>query len=173
VLGNDTDVDDDPLTAVLNGSVSHGVLALSPEGSFSYTPTAGYSGTDTFTYKANDGTDDSNVATVTITVTNDQPAACDYADKQSCQSDVDCAWEGNPRTGFCRETEPSCIPDSESESSCDDGIDNDCDTLVDGDDPDCSGSSVVCGDLTADGYDACKAEPTCRWSKKDERCVTK
>lgn len=37
-------------------------------GTVTYTPTAGFGGTDTFTYKVNDGTNDSNVATVTITV---------------------------------------------------------------------------------------------------------
>ena len=36
---------------------------------FSYTPTAGFTGADTFAYKANDGTADSNTVTVTITVT--------------------------------------------------------------------------------------------------------
>ena len=39
-----------------------------------YLPTENYNGTDTFTFKANDGTDDSNVSTVTI------PVAADNAD---------------------------------------------------------------------------------------------
>jgi len=47
---------------------SHGVLAFNSDGSFTYTPTANYHGTDSFTYKANDGTADSNVATVAITI---------------------------------------------------------------------------------------------------------
>ena len=68
VLGNDTDADADSLTAALDTGVSHGTLTLNPDGSFSYTPTAGYTGTDSFTYHANDGTDDSNVATVSLTV---------------------------------------------------------------------------------------------------------
>src|SRR2546429_9258965 len=40
-----------------------------------YTPAANYSGPDSFTFKANDGTADSNIATVTISVTagNDAP----------------------------------------------------------------------------------------------------
>ena len=44
---------------------------------FTYTPDANFNGTDSFTYTANDGTADSNVATVTITVTavNDAPVA--------------------------------------------------------------------------------------------------
>ena len=69
VLGNDTDADLDPLTAVLDTDVSHGSLALSADGSFGYTPTGGYSGPDSFTYHASDGTAGSNVVTVSLTVT--------------------------------------------------------------------------------------------------------
>jgi hypothetical protein len=50
-------------------------FTLTPEGSFNYTPNTNFNGPDTFTYKANDGNSDSNVATVTITVNaiNDPP----------------------------------------------------------------------------------------------------
>jgi VCBS repeat-containing protein len=77
VLANDTDVEGDPLTAALVAGPSHGTLALSSSGSFTYTPAANYNGADSFTYKANDGTADSNVATVTLTITpvNDAPSA--------------------------------------------------------------------------------------------------
>jgi len=77
VLSNDTDVDGDPLLVTLVTTVSHGTLVLNPNGSFSYTPAGDYYGTDTFTYKARDAVADSNVATVTITVTpvNDPPLA--------------------------------------------------------------------------------------------------
>ncbi|MCB8942744.1 MAG: choice-of-anchor B family protein [Ardenticatenaceae bacterium] len=75
VLANDTDGDGDSLTAVLNTDVTSGTLALHADGSFTYTPTAGFEGTATFTYQANDGIDSSNVATVTITVVNTAPVA--------------------------------------------------------------------------------------------------
>ncbi len=77
VLGNDTDVDGDPLTAVLVSGPSHGTLTLNSTGGFTYTPAANYNGSDSFTYKANDGQADSNVATVSLTVTpvNDPPVA--------------------------------------------------------------------------------------------------
>ncbi len=77
VLGNDTDTDGDPLTAVLDSTTSNGTLALNADGSFTYTPNADFSGTDSFTYFANDGTSNSNLATVTITVNpvNDPPVA--------------------------------------------------------------------------------------------------
>jgi VCBS repeat-containing protein len=77
VLGNDADPDGDPLTAVLVTGPSHGSLTLNANGSFSYTPAADYTGSDSFTYRASDGTLTSNAATATITVTgaNDAPAA--------------------------------------------------------------------------------------------------
>jgi VCBS repeat-containing protein len=75
VLGNDTDVDNDPLTAVWVSGPSHGNLSLNSDGSFTYTPNPHYAGLDTFQYKANDGIVDSNIATVTINVTNNIPVA--------------------------------------------------------------------------------------------------
>ena len=70
VLTNDTDAEGDPLTAIKVSDPAHGTVSLNTDGSFTYTPTAGYTGADSFTYKANDGAADSNVATVTITVVN-------------------------------------------------------------------------------------------------------
>ena len=77
VLANDTDVDGDSLTAVKVSDPAHGTLTLNSDGSFVYTPAADYSGADSFTYKASDGAADSNVATVSLTVTavNDAPVA--------------------------------------------------------------------------------------------------
>lgn len=68
VLGNDSDPDGDPLTAVCVSGPSKGTLTLYANGAFRYTPNPGYFGTDSFTYQANDGTVGSNVVTVTITV---------------------------------------------------------------------------------------------------------
>ena len=69
VLANDTDADGNSLTAAVVTSVSHGTLALASTGGFTYTPTNGYTGPDSFTYRANDGTANSNTATVSLTVT--------------------------------------------------------------------------------------------------------
>jgi VCBS repeat-containing protein len=81
VLDNDSDPDGDPLTAVLESGPSHGNLTLNANGGFTYTPTADFNGSDSFTYHASDGTLQSNTVTVTITVTavNDAPAAADDA----------------------------------------------------------------------------------------------
>lgn len=75
VLDNDTDTENDALTAVLQSDVSNGTLQLNADGSFTYTPDNGFTGSDSFTYVANDGFSDSNVATVTILVTNTAPLA--------------------------------------------------------------------------------------------------
>ena len=71
VLANDDDEDGDALTAALVATTTHGNLALSADGSYRYTPAAGFSGSDTFTYRARDGIADSEPATVSISV---QPA---------------------------------------------------------------------------------------------------
>jgi VCBS repeat-containing protein len=70
VLANDTDVDPgDTRTAVLAGAPAHGTLTLNANGSFRYTPSASYTGTDTFRYQAKDAAGAlSNIATVTITI---------------------------------------------------------------------------------------------------------
>jgi hypothetical protein len=43
-----------PATLVAHTSPAHGTLSVNPNGSFSYTPAAGFTGTDTFTYKVSD-----------------------------------------------------------------------------------------------------------------------
>jgi large repetitive protein len=68
VLANDSDVDGDTLTAILVSGPSHGALQFNADGTFTYTPAHYFSGTDSFTYEANDGSLNSNVATVTLTV---------------------------------------------------------------------------------------------------------
>jgi hypothetical protein len=68
VLANDTDVDGPSLTAHLASLPSHGTLTLLSDGSFSYHPDAGFSGADSFTYTASDGTLSSTPAKVTLTV---------------------------------------------------------------------------------------------------------
>ena len=67
VLGNDTDPDRDPLTVIGMTQPGHGAAVLNPDGTITYTPAAGFTGTDTFTYTITDGTDTAT-ATVTITV---------------------------------------------------------------------------------------------------------
>ena len=71
VLGNDVDAEGQPVLVAdprpASGPV-HGSLTLNADGSFRYTPLAGYSGSDSFTYFATDGYLTSASATVTITI---------------------------------------------------------------------------------------------------------
>jgi formylglycine-generating enzyme len=73
VLANDTDADGNALTAVLIAGPVYGSLTLNANGAFAYTPTVGYTGTDSFRYKPNDGLTDGNTVTVTINVQPVQP----------------------------------------------------------------------------------------------------
>ncbi|MDX1407871.1 MAG: LamG-like jellyroll fold domain-containing protein, partial [Saprospiraceae bacterium] len=79
VLSNDTDAEGDQLTVNTTPitDVSNGTLILNADGSFTYTPNAGFVGTDTFTYEVSDGALASNIATVTLNVSNNPPLATD------------------------------------------------------------------------------------------------
>ena len=68
VLENDRDANLDSITAILDTDAVTGSVSLNPDGSFTYTPVAGFRGTDTFTYFATANGDNSNIATVTIEV---------------------------------------------------------------------------------------------------------
>jgi hypothetical protein len=77
VLANDTDPDNDGLTALLGTGPSHAqTFALNGDGSFTYVPDPDFNGGDSFTYHASDGTLSSGTVTVTITVdaVNDAPS---------------------------------------------------------------------------------------------------
>ena len=72
LLANDWDEDGDVL-AVLTTPVSapaHGSLVLNANGSFTYTPDPGYSGTDAFTYRVDDSTGRTADAVATITISS-------------------------------------------------------------------------------------------------------
>lgn len=69
VLSNDAANGGGALTTVLVTSTSHGTLNLVPSGGFSYTPAAGFAGTDSFTYRVQSAIGfTSGDATVTLTV---------------------------------------------------------------------------------------------------------
>jgi hypothetical protein len=109
------------------------------------------------------------------------PACFDGLDND-CDGDFDCAdrtdCDGVIETcglGVCESTGSQCsngtlieatctpLPATEpgSESTCDDGLDNDCDGLTDANDPDCQ-PAMACSDYTDKGL--CNDDPTCEWS---------
>ena len=80
VLANDVDAGGDPMTATLVSGPAHASsFSLNADGSFTYVHDGSETTSDSFTYKANDGSAGSNVATVTITIAavNDAPIAND------------------------------------------------------------------------------------------------
>jgi len=70
VLANDSDADGDELGAFLLSGPANGSVVLNSDGSFTYTPTAGYSGSDSFTYQVSDGIDPVGPVMVSLTVQN-------------------------------------------------------------------------------------------------------
>ncbi|HVV72389.1 MAG TPA: Ig-like domain-containing protein, partial [Verrucomicrobiae bacterium] len=68
VLGNDTDSDNDSLTATLVAGPSHGTLNLNAAGGFVYNPSNNFSGLDSFSYQPSDGSASGNTANVALRV---------------------------------------------------------------------------------------------------------
>lgn len=69
LLANDTDLQGLPLAVRTIGVPAHASsFTLYPDGSFTYIPVTNFTGSDSFTYKASDGINDSLTATVSITV---------------------------------------------------------------------------------------------------------
>jgi len=88
---NASDVDGDDLTYVLIASPANGSVGNISNNEIIYTPNQDFNGTDTFTYKANDGAEDSNEATVTVTINpvDDPPTT----ENMSVETDEDVALE--------------------------------------------------------------------------------
>jgi hypothetical protein len=76
VLGNDSDVDGDPLT-VTAASAANGAVTINPDGTLTYTPNANFNGTDTISYTISDGRGGFATASVVVAVSaiNDGPIA--------------------------------------------------------------------------------------------------
>jgi hypothetical protein len=74
LLANDTDPDGDALTAAKAADPTHGAVAVNADGTFTYTPAAGYSGPDAFTYTVSDGAlQDTGTASITVAPAQSQP----------------------------------------------------------------------------------------------------
>jgi hypothetical protein len=75
LLDNDSDIDGDILSASLDTAPAHGMVMVSTDGSFTYTPNPDYNGPDSFVYRVSDGNGGSDTGSVAITVypVNDPP----------------------------------------------------------------------------------------------------
>ena len=93
VLANDSDPDGDPLTVnptPVNGP-SNGTLALATDGGFTYVPTGGFTGPDSFVYEVNDGQGGTAQGTVSLTVTETTAAVSPVAETTPVPSAGDAA----------------------------------------------------------------------------------
>jgi hypothetical protein len=88
-----SDPDGDPITLSVTSGPSNGGVSLNDDGTFTYTPNAGYSGDDSFTFHAYDTYDYSDDATVTITVT--PPPAPPTANDDTLSTGTDSPASGN------------------------------------------------------------------------------
>ncbi|MBK7052952.1 MAG: tandem-95 repeat protein [Rhodoferax sp.] len=84
-LANDIDANQAGMAPVIVAAPQHGLVVVNPDSTFSYTPAQDYFGTDSFTYRLSNGVVDSNVSTVTLTITpvNDAPVAADLSGPQT------------------------------------------------------------------------------------------
>ncbi|MBC8213208.1 MAG: tandem-95 repeat protein, partial [Candidatus Marinimicrobia bacterium] len=107
------------LSAELLSDVGNGSLEFNADGSFIYTPAGGFSGEDSFTYRAFDGEDYSDVATVSITVNSTVVWGC--TDDLACNFD-ELATDDDGTCEFAEEyydCDGNCISDIDQDGICD------------------------------------------------------
>ena len=77
LAANDTPVAGETNTWSVSGQPGHGTVTVAADGTYTYTPAPGFTGTDTFTYTITDASGQSSTASVTLTVTPIAPVAID------------------------------------------------------------------------------------------------
>jgi hypothetical protein len=93
-LVNDVDLDGEALTAVsIQDNVDHGTLAAFADGSFTYTPNAGFAGPDNFAYRMRDASNNfSDPVNVLITVIGPAPSCVDDLAARSKAGKIQLTW---------------------------------------------------------------------------------
>ena len=90
VLGNDDDADNDPISAELVTPPQYGILLFNDDGSFQYTPNAGFEGQESFIYKVDDtfGYSEDTIVTINVFNTNYPPIVDAGEDQQSDEGET-------------------------------------------------------------------------------------
>jgi hypothetical protein len=81
----------------------------------------------------------------------------DIPDKGTCNNEPACVWQGSPKSGSC--VDASCTITEDPEATCDDGVDNDCDGLIDLEDPDCQSAGACNNNNTCELGENCNSCP--------------
>ncbi len=121
VLANDTDADFDTLSVTGATDGANGTTIVNGDGTVSYTPNAGFSGTDTFDYTISDGNGGTDTATVTVTVgvapPPPPPARDGIVDGTAGSDLIDLAYAGDPDGDFVDNDDallPGAAPNDDS-----------------------------------------------------------
>ena len=122
VIANDSDPDGDTLSASLAGGVSHGSLAFSSDGSFTYIHDSTDTVADGFSYTLSDGQGNTDTGSVSITI---QPVN-DTTNPPLTDPDPD---NTTPPASTDPDTDNDGTPDSADLDTDDDGMPNDWETL--------------------------------------------
>ena len=96
VLANDTDPENDTLSVIGATDGANGATVVNPDTPVSYTPDAGFIGTDTFEYQVTDGNGNTVTETVTVTVTDPTPAPDGIVSGTGGDDVIDLAYTGDP-----------------------------------------------------------------------------
>jgi hypothetical protein len=159
--------------SVTSGSLPAGLALDEATGTIDGIPVS--EGTYPFAVEVTDSTAAIVPGDLSIRIDGDpgQASCSDYSERATCEEDPLCIWDGGRKNGTCNEV-AVCVPTAVDEvGACGDGVDNDCDGVMDCDyTADCGsypGCNIDCSSFTAKG--SCNAQPVCSWSNKNKVCV--
>ncbi|WBX72064.1 tandem-95 repeat protein [Tenacibaculum retecalamus] len=99
VLTNDFDLEGDTQTVSSNTQPTNGTVVMNPDGSYTYTPNAGFTGEDSFTYTVCDDGTPQECATATVTVEVLPVTSSGVNDAPIANNDIGITESGTPVTG--------------------------------------------------------------------------